>query len=68
MRALRDVLPAATAPANPVDVLGDATAERLRDAVAAMAADPGLDALVVVYVPTLVLDPEAAAAAIAEAA
>ena len=31
-----------------------------------MAADPGIDALAVVYVPTLVLDPEAAADAIAE--
>jgi acyl-CoA synthetase (NDP forming)/GNAT superfamily N-acetyltransferase len=51
-------------PAEPVDVLGDATAERLRDGVAALAADPRFDALAIVYVPTLVLPPEAAAGAI----
>jgi len=64
--ALRELLPDAAAAANPVDVLGDATKERLRDAVAVLAADPGLDALAVVYVPTLVLDPEDAADAIVE--
>jgi acyl-CoA synthetase (NDP forming)/RimJ/RimL family protein N-acetyltransferase len=65
-RALRGILPDAAAPANPVDVLGDATKERLRDAVAVLAADTGLDALAVVYVPTLVLDPQDAADAIVE--
>jgi len=66
-RTLRGVLPASASPANPLDVLGDATAARLGAAVAAMAADPGFDALAVVYVPTLVLGPEAAAEAIAGA-
>ena len=47
---------------NPLDVLGDAGADRLRAAVAAAAADPAFDALAIVYVPTLVLDAEAAAA------
>jgi acyl-CoA synthetase (NDP forming)/RimJ/RimL family protein N-acetyltransferase len=65
---LRDTLPDSASAGNPVDVLGDATAARLRDAILALAADPALDAIAVVYVPTLVLDPEAAAAAIAEAA
>jgi acetate---CoA ligase (ADP-forming) len=65
-RALRELLPGAAA-GNPVDVLGDAPAARLRDAVALLAQDPGIDALAVVYVPTLVLDPDDAAGAVAEA-
>ena len=49
---------------NPRDVLGDATADRLRAAVTAAADDPAIDALAIVYVPTFVLGPEAAADAI----
>jgi acyl-CoA synthetase (NDP forming) len=67
-RAVAGALPVAASAANPVDVLGDADGERLRDAIVTLAADPGLDAVAVVYVPTLVLDPVAAADAIAEAA
>jgi acyl-CoA synthetase (NDP forming)/GNAT superfamily N-acetyltransferase len=67
-RALRAALPEAAAVGNPVDVLGDATPERLRAAVAAMAGDDAFDALAVVYVPTPPLPPDRAAAAVAEAA
>jgi acyl-CoA synthetase (NDP forming) len=67
-RALAGRLPAAAATANPVDVLGDAGAGRLRDAIVTLAGDPAIDAVAVVYVPTLVLDPTAAAEAIAQAA
>jgi acetate---CoA ligase (ADP-forming) len=67
-RALAGTLPAAASADNPVDVLGDADAERLHDAIVALAADPGVDAVAVVYVPTLMLDPDAAAGAIAKAA
>jgi acyl-CoA synthetase (NDP forming) len=67
-RALTRALPAATSAGNPVDVLGDATPERLHEAIVALAADPALDAVAVVYVPTLVLDPDSAADAIAAAA
>ena len=49
---------------NPFDVLGDATEDRLRAAVTAAADDPSIDALAIVYVPTFVLAPEAAADAI----
>jgi len=66
LRRLRALLPAAGTAANPVDVLGDATPSRLRDAVAAMAGDPDLDALVVLYVPTPPLSADAAAEAIAD--
>jgi acyl-CoA synthetase (NDP forming)/GNAT superfamily N-acetyltransferase len=65
--ALRAVLPAAASAGNPVDVLGDASAARLRDAIIALAADPALDALAVVCGPTPVLDPAVAAEAVAEA-
>jgi acyl-CoA synthetase (NDP forming)/GNAT superfamily N-acetyltransferase len=51
-------------PAEPADLLGDATVERFREGVAELAADPRFDALAIVYVPTLVLPPEAAADAI----
>ncbi len=58
-------LPAfAGATANPCDVLGDATEDRLRSAVTAAAEDQAIDALAIVYVPTFVLGPEAAAGAI----
>jgi acyl-CoA synthetase (NDP forming)/GNAT superfamily N-acetyltransferase len=68
VRTLRAALPDAAAVGNPVDVLGDATPERLRAAVAAMAADDAFDALAVVYVPTPPLPPDRAAGAIVEAA
>jgi acyl-CoA synthetase (NDP forming) len=68
VRTLRAALPEASALGNPVDVLGDATPQRLREAVEAMAGDDAFDALAVVYVPTPPLPPEAAAAAIVEAA
>ena len=57
-------LPAFARCANPFDVLGDATEDRLRAAVTAAADDPSIDALAIVYVPTFVLAPEAAADAI----
>jgi acyl-CoA synthetase (NDP forming)/RimJ/RimL family protein N-acetyltransferase len=67
LRTLRAALPDAAAVGNPVDVLGDATPERLRTAVAAMAGDDTFDALAVVYVPTPPLSPDRAAGAIVEA-
>jgi acyl-CoA synthetase (NDP forming)/GNAT superfamily N-acetyltransferase len=63
-RALRALLPPAGVPVNPVDVLGDATPDRFGAAVAAMAADPDLDALAVLYVPTPPLPADAAADAL----
>jgi acyl-CoA synthetase (NDP forming)/GNAT superfamily N-acetyltransferase len=62
---LEALLPGGAA-GNPVDVLGDASPSRLGDAVAAMASDPAYDAIAVVYAPTVMLDPEAAAAAVAD--
>jgi acyl-CoA synthetase (NDP forming) len=64
---LRSQLAAAASTANPVDLLGDASTATYEAAIAALADDPGVDALVVIHAPTLVADPEAIAAAIAAA-
>lgn len=45
-------LPSNWSRANPVDIIGDAPPERYKEAVAAVAADPNLDALLVLNCPT----------------
>src|SRR5690606_23751914 len=50
--ALNEALPATWSHANPVDIIGDAPPERYRASVAAVAADSGVDALVVLNCPT----------------
>ncbi|HEX2382953.1 MAG TPA: GNAT family N-acetyltransferase [Acidimicrobiales bacterium] len=66
-RRLRSQLPAAASTSNPVDLLGDASPSTYETAIATVAADPGVDALVAIHAPTLVADPDAVAAAIASA-
>ena len=53
---------------NPIDIIGDAPAQRFADAAAAALADPGVDALVAMYSPVAVTGPEAAARAIGQVA
>ena len=53
---------------NPIDIIGDAPAERFRDATAAALDDPGVDAVLAMYSPVAVTAPEAAARAVGEAA
>jgi acetyltransferase len=65
---LRDALPSAAATHNPVDILGDAPAERFRDAVTAVLKDPAVDAAVVMLTPQAVTRPGKTAGAIAELA
>ena len=65
---LESQLSAAASTTNPVDLLGDAAPSTYQAAIAAVAQDPGVDALVVIHAPTLVADPDAIAAAIASAA
>jgi acetyltransferase len=60
-------LPAQWSRGNPVDVIGDASAQRFGDATAALLADPGVDALLAMYSPVAVTEPAAAAAAVVEA-
>ncbi|HEX6265427.1 MAG TPA: bifunctional acetate--CoA ligase family protein/GNAT family N-acetyltransferase [Burkholderiales bacterium] len=61
-------LPSQWSRGNPVDIIGDAPAERFGAAAAAVLADPGVDALLAMYSPVAVTAPEAAARAVAEEA
>jgi acetyltransferase len=60
-------LPAQWSRGNPIDIIGDAPPERFGAASAAAAADPNVDALLVMYSPVAVTEPDAAAKAVAEA-
>ncbi|MFN3285621.1 MAG: GNAT family N-acetyltransferase [bacterium] len=63
---LRAFLPAHAAVSNPVDLVASAPAEHYREAVAAVGADPNVDAVVVIFVPPLVTQAEDVAQAIVE--
>lgn len=66
LAALDAALPPTWSHGNPVDIIGDAKGPRYRAALAALAKDSGLDALLVLYCPTGVSDPlETAEAVIA---
>ena len=65
---LRAFLPAGASVANPVDMIASATAEDYRQAIEIVAADPNVDALIVIFTPPLVTRADAVANAIAEAA
>jgi acetyltransferase len=68
LAALDKTLPAQWSRRNPVDIVGDAPPQRFADATTALLADPGVDALLVMYSPVAVTSPEAAALAVAGAA
>jgi acetyltransferase len=59
--ALDAVLPSAWSRGNPVDILGDAPAERYRDSAKILLAAPEVDALAVVLAPQAMTDPAAVA-------
>src|SRR5690606_30707375 len=59
------VLPPTWSGTNPVDIIGDAPAQRFRDAVRLVAADPGVDAVMVLNCPTGLSSAVEAARAIA---
>lgn len=63
--ALDADLPPTWSRANPVDIIGDAPPERYRAAVRAVAADPGVDAIMVLNCPTGLASPTDAARAVA---
>jgi acetyl coenzyme A synthetase (ADP forming)-like protein len=66
--ALRAFLPAAASVANPVDMLASAPPEHFTRAMEIVAADDSVDAIIAIYIPPLVTDPQAAADAIAAGA
>jgi acetyltransferase len=63
--ALNQVLPPIWSHANPVDIIGDAPPERYAAAIDAVAADPAVDALLVMNCPTALGLPSPAAEAVA---
>jgi acetate---CoA ligase (ADP-forming) len=65
---LRALVPAEAALGNPVDLLATASPAHFGAAIDALAASGAVDALIVLYVPPLVTDPEPIAAAIRDAA
>ncbi len=64
---LNEVLPGTWAPGNPVDLVGDARGDRYAAALKAILADKGVDAVLVMNVPTAILPPKEAAVAVIEA-
>ncbi len=68
LAALRDHVAPAALLANPLDLLPTGSPEEYERAIAALGADPAIDALVVIYVPPMVTRPEDVALAVARAA
>jgi acetate---CoA ligase (ADP-forming) len=67
MSALREVLPDEASVSNPVDMLGSAVGATYEQALPALLRDPGVDAVVVLFVPPVVAGAEEIADAIARA-
>ena len=65
--ALRAVLPAEASVANPVDMLGSAVGATYEQVVPIVLADPGIDALIALFVPPVVAGAEEVVAAIGRA-
>ena len=59
-------LPASWSHGNPVDIIGDAGPDRYRSAVAALWADEGIDAIVVMHCPTAIASSTEVAKAVVE--
>lgn len=64
IKALEEKLPDAASAANPVDVLGDARADRYRFALETVSGDPNVDGLLVVLTPQAMTEIEATAEAV----
>jgi acetyltransferase len=64
MEALGEFLPAAWSHNNPIDILGDADAERYRRAVEVTAANPDSDGLLVILTPQAMTEPTETAEAL----
>src|SRR5581483_2178887 len=67
-RALTAILPLEASVANPVDMLGSATEKTFEAALPHVLADPGIDAVIVLFVPVVVAEADAVAAAVVRTA
>lgn len=67
IETLQQVLPTDWSRRNPVDILGDARADRLKAATAAVLADPHVDAAIVLHCPTALETGKAMAEAVLDA-
>ena len=65
---LRSFLPAAASVNNPVDMLAAAPADQYRRALSVILRDESVDSVITIFIPPLVTDPHAVAAAITAAA
>jgi len=66
--ALREFLPPEASTKNPVDMIASANAASFERAVRLVATDPGIDSVLVIFVPPMVTAPEAVANAIVRGA
>ncbi len=65
-QALAAVLPREASLANPIDMLGSAVGSTYQTVIPRVLADPGIDALIVLFVPPVVADAEEVAAAVVQ--
>lgn len=65
---LRSLLPATAGFKNPIDMIASATPEQYERAIEIVGQDPGVDSVIVVFVPPLVTTAEEIAAAVAKSA
>jgi acetyl coenzyme A synthetase (ADP forming)-like protein len=63
---LARILPTAASTSNPVDMIASATIEQYREAVRILLRDPGIDSLIVIFIPPLATRPGEIARAILE--
>jgi acetyltransferase len=68
LTALDQILPSTWSQGNPVDLIGDATGERYRDALTVVQKDPGVDGILALHCPTAVVSALDTAEAVAAAA
>ncbi|HET6720330.1 MAG TPA: acetate--CoA ligase family protein, partial [Rhodocyclaceae bacterium] len=66
MQTLNQLLPPNWSHNNPIDIAGDATPERYRDAILTVAKDPSVEALMVILVPAAMTRPDEVADVIIE--
>jgi acetate---CoA ligase (ADP-forming) len=66
IRQIESLVPAEASLANPVDMLGSATDDSYRAVLPALLADPGIDAVISLFVPAVSASAQAVAAAVAE--